>query len=78
MSHECACLCSAAGHYGICRVDAEPGLVLPDARYVIVPGGALCRSCYLAQVPRRHPEVPAARDGGRICRMTPGASNATV
>ncbi|GAB2964561.1 hypothetical protein LWP59_23925 [Amycolatopsis acidiphila] len=64
MSQECACLCAAAGHYGICRVDAEPGLVPRDARYVLVAGGELCRGCYRAQLPRER-SGPAAC-GGRL------------
>ena len=73
MTQECACLCAVAGHYGICRVDAEAGLVLPGARHVIAANRALCRSCYRAQLPRRaeRPVVSDNRGRERIAGRLP-------
>jgi hypothetical protein len=61
MNDECTCMCAEAGHYGICRVVSEPGLDLAWSRYLVVPGGGVCRACFNAVVPMRWPRpVPAA------------------
>lgn len=49
----CTCLCRQAGHHGICRETAEPGLRLLAPLLTMSSTGEVCRPCYLATASRK-------------------------
>lgn len=44
----CTCLCRQAGHHGVCREFAEPGLRLLAPLLTMSSTGEVCRPCYRA------------------------------
>lgn len=72
MPNLCACLCNQAGHTGVCRGSAEPGLRLAPGQPSIVDG-PVCRGCFEAVRPLSTRYGPA-----RVQPRTPVQPNTQV
>ncbi|TWF95577.1 hypothetical protein [Saccharopolyspora dendranthemae] len=57
----CACLCSAAGHHGICQETPAPGCLAPAGWLTSIPKGDLCRACFAAAHQRLAPVTEPQR-----------------
>jgi hypothetical protein len=53
MVNVCGCLCSVAGHYGVCQVTAKPGLRHITGDLTVTPTAEVCQECHQAVVDAR-------------------------